>query len=309
MHNMLTVNSVNAYNFWWMASPEGKNVEALFKMTNTNTDFSVMKQGYAFGQFSKFVRPGYLRVDVDNPFPARDPAVALTTTELTTMQICFAAFKSPRSDRAVLVAINDSANPRTLQVNFGPAGSSPRTLDVWRTSSTENLAAAGSVTVTSGTAVLSLPAYSVSTFTGAIHAESFSSWCALHELPVDGTGTGAPDAQPAGDGIENLVKYGFGLDPFTKGLQGRFEEKVWINTAGAGNPRFFSMEVTLPEPAPGGINYRALGTDDLAGWPDTLIEASRVSQGGGLQKVIWRDTVPMTNAPKRFLKLGIEQSP
>ena len=308
MQNMIVVNNVNAYNFWWMASPEDKNVQALVDLIDSNTSSSVMKQGYAFGQFSRFVRPGYIRVGIDNPFPARDPNNTLTTTELLTMQLCIAAFKSPLSDRTVLVAINDSTTPRTLQVTFGPSGASPQTLDLWRTSATENLAAAGSVNVTNGVTVLTLPANSVSTFTGAVVTESFASWCALHQLPVDETGLGAPEAQPAADGIDNLVKYSLGLNPFSTGFQGRFTCGFWTNSAATNLPKYFCIEARIPDPAPSDLTYRPFGGDTLESWPDPLIETSRTPLGDGSQTVIWRDPTPATNAIKRYLRFQVDKN-
>lgn len=53
----------NAYIWWYLKryySFIGDGLEG-------STDGEILKRGYAFSQYSKFVRPGYVRVDVQNP--------------------------------------------------------------------------------------------------------------------------------------------------------------------------------------------------------------------------------------------------
>jgi len=54
IHDCLTVGNMNAYVWWWIIS----NANGLYNKSGV-----VQKRGYVLGQFAKFVRNGYYRVD------------------------------------------------------------------------------------------------------------------------------------------------------------------------------------------------------------------------------------------------------
>jgi len=104
------------------------------------------KRCYTIGNYSKFVRPGYVMVDV---------------TGNSNTNVLLSAFKG--TDGTVIVAINKSASavsvPITITGGTAPASCTPNV-----TSGTDDLKAGTAVTVTGGTFTASLGATSVTTF-------------------------------------------------------------------------------------------------------------------------------------------------
>ena len=115
----------------------------------------VSKRGYCMAQFSKFIRPGYERVDVDaNP----QDNVAVT------------AYKG--DGRAYIVAINKGDTDTTQ--SFSVNGALVNSVEAYRTSSTENLAKSV-LPVANDTFNAELPAKSVTTFMCVLGAETAES--------------------------------------------------------------------------------------------------------------------------------------
>ncbi|MDO8545467.1 MAG: hypothetical protein Q7S40_33920 [Opitutaceae bacterium] len=130
---------MSAYIWWWVFpwnNDEGRILEA---------DGSARKNGYVIGQFAKWVRPGYLRVDA---------------TYTPTSKVYVTAYKG--GGNKVIVAVN-SGNSAVSQA-FSFSGGTVTSLNRHRTSSTENIADLGPITVSNNSFTTSLPAQSVTTF-------------------------------------------------------------------------------------------------------------------------------------------------
>jgi len=164
MHNFFINNDVNLYNYWWMMSASGKDQQGLIKMTDDKTGFAVMKQGYVFGQYSRFIRPGYQRIANSNPFPQLGAGVNGPID--TNVTIGVSAYTNVTGDRLVVIAINDTANPESIDLTIVDTDGSIGTMEAWRTSETENMQAVTPVAVTDNEATLSLPPYSITTYVG-----------------------------------------------------------------------------------------------------------------------------------------------
>jgi glucuronoarabinoxylan endo-1,4-beta-xylanase len=106
------------------------------------------KRHYTLGNFSRFVRPGYTRVEVSGGGP---PDVLLS------------AFKG-EDGTLVVVAINQGSDISLPVAVVG--GVAPTTLTPWVTSSADDLAQKVAVPVSSGSLTLALSAKSVTTFVG-----------------------------------------------------------------------------------------------------------------------------------------------
>ncbi len=131
---------------------------------------------------------------------------------------------------------------------------------------------------------------------------TYGQWCASYGLPSDGTGLGAPEASPAGDGMGNLVKYGLGISPLVAGPQTRLE----VGPAVVGGQTYLTLTYTRPEPAPDGLVYTPEGSSDLNGWSGAgLVEVSSTVTGGA-RTVVVRDGEPI-GAGRRFLRLKVTQ--
>jgi glucuronoarabinoxylan endo-1,4-beta-xylanase len=132
---------VNAYHFWWLI-PGNPDNEGL-----TDTNGVPARRMYALGNYSRFVRPGYYRIDVVNN--------AFTQVS---------AYKDPNSGNFAIVAINSGFNPVTQTfnlTNFTAAFVTP-----WITSGTLSLSNEPAVSITNASFSYTLPALSVVTFVG-----------------------------------------------------------------------------------------------------------------------------------------------
>lgn len=131
-------NSFSAY-VWWRA----------FHTTYTSDDLingsTLLRNGYTMGQFSKWIRPGKQRI---------------SSTYNPTSGIYVTAY---RGGGLVIVALNNSSS--AVNQTFSIANvSGVSTLNVHRTSNSENMASKGTVTVSNNSFTYSLPAQSITTF-------------------------------------------------------------------------------------------------------------------------------------------------
>ena len=97
LHDHLTITEVNAWLFWWLAAY--KPGEALIHIDPGLQTFTTFKRLYTIGNYSRFVRPGYVRINAD-PNPVADVLVT--------------AFKDKTSDRFALVAINNGEQEQEI---------------------------------------------------------------------------------------------------------------------------------------------------------------------------------------------------
>ncbi len=134
IHNSMNAN-FSAYVWWAIRRAYGLMTE----------DGVVSKRGYSMAQFSKFIRPGFVRVRATQP--------ASTEVSVT-------AYKG--EGQVVVVAVNRSATPQpiTLDVFNGCATELSR----FTTSADKNVADDGTVTLVDGRAEVTLDAQSATTF-------------------------------------------------------------------------------------------------------------------------------------------------
>ncbi|UPK41363.1 carbohydrate-binding protein [Paenibacillus pabuli] len=139
MHNAMVEGDFQAYVWWYIRRQYGP----------MNEDGTISKRGYNMAHFSKFVRPGYYRVDA-----TKNPD---TNTFVS-------AYKG--DNKVVIVAINrgTSAASQKFVLQNGNAS----TVSSWVTDSSRNLATGAPITVSSGSFTAQLPAQSVTTFVANI---------------------------------------------------------------------------------------------------------------------------------------------
>ncbi len=107
------------------------------------------KRHYTLGNFSRFVRPGYTRVDIAGNIPA---GVLLT------------AYKGA-DGTVVVVAINKGSASASLPIAIA-GGAAPASLTPWVTTATDNLAQKPAVPVSGGSFTAALASKTVTTFVG-----------------------------------------------------------------------------------------------------------------------------------------------
>jgi glucuronoarabinoxylan endo-1,4-beta-xylanase len=134
----VTSGGTSGWVYWW--TPE---------FLNGGSTSSPPKRVYAMGNFSKFVRPGYVRVGI--------------TGAPSSVQIV--PFMSPADGTFAIVALNSGSS--AVNVSFFVSGAGwPGTVTPYVTSASANLEAGTQVTVNAGRFSGSLAAQSITTFVG-----------------------------------------------------------------------------------------------------------------------------------------------
>jgi glucuronoarabinoxylan endo-1,4-beta-xylanase len=136
--NDCMVNNFNAYIWWYIRRSYG------FLDENGN----VTKRGYVMSHFSKFVRPGYVRVNA---------------TVSPTSGVNVSAYVN--GNTLVIVAINQNSSAKSI--TFSLSGGAVNSFTKYETTSSSNVANRGSVS--GGSSMTnSLSGYSITTFVGTI---------------------------------------------------------------------------------------------------------------------------------------------
>jgi glucuronoarabinoxylan endo-1,4-beta-xylanase len=143
IHLFMTVAEVNAWHYWWLISYNADN-EGL-----TDINGNPALRMYVLGQYSRFIRPGWYRINDGNNNP---------------YAVMASAYKDPVGGgfAIVLANTNNFATNQSFRLNnFNAASVTP-----WITASNLTLAAQSSVPVTNNVFTYNMPARSVVTFVG-----------------------------------------------------------------------------------------------------------------------------------------------
>jgi glucuronoarabinoxylan endo-1,4-beta-xylanase len=142
IHDDLTKANLNAFHYWWLWAG---GTSGLY-----DTDTKVWRKAlWVMGNFSRFARPGYVRVSTSGNPPAG---------------VAVSAYINPSNDALVIVAINN--NTASIDLPLYVSGAPPCTLVPWETSASKNLVQGSDFTVANGRVSLSLVGQSVTTFVG-----------------------------------------------------------------------------------------------------------------------------------------------
>jgi glucuronoarabinoxylan endo-1,4-beta-xylanase len=146
IHDHLVTGEVNAWHYWWLKPrPDAAPGNGAL----TSIDGQLTRRAYALGNWSRFVRPGFVRVDA-TPNPQA--------------WVYVSAFTDPTSGRVVIVALNQNATDAE-QVFSIPGTVLPAVIP-WITSADLALAPAAPVPLTDAAFSFVLPNRSVTTFVG-----------------------------------------------------------------------------------------------------------------------------------------------
>ena len=138
IHRALVDGQFQAYVWWYIRRSYGPMRE----------DGQISKRGANMAHFSKFVRPGHVRVDA-TPNPASN--------------VYTSAYKS--GSQIVVVAINK--NTSAVSQRFVLGSSTASSVSTWLTDQTRNVSPQSAITVSGGAFTAQLPARSVMTFVTA----------------------------------------------------------------------------------------------------------------------------------------------
>lgn len=141
IHDFLTVVNGSQWLYWNLNSGYSGCNDGI-----TDYNFNPAKRFYAIGNWSRFVRPGWVRIAAT---ASPQPGVYVT------------AFKSPSSGAFAIVSIN--SNNSSVSQPFSLTGLSTSSLTPWITSATQNLIEQPDVSVSNNSVTYTLPALSVTT--------------------------------------------------------------------------------------------------------------------------------------------------
>ncbi len=142
IHAALTIGNVSAWHYWELTGAQSDNEGLIGHDGGTETT----KRVYALGNWSKFVRPGHVRVSVVG----------------TVGGVSVTAFLDPARSACVIVAVN--ANGSGQAVSLGVKHLHASAVTPWLTDATHDLAAQSTVPVSNGQFATTLAASSVTTF-------------------------------------------------------------------------------------------------------------------------------------------------
>lgn len=137
IHNALVIGNMSVYTWWYIRRSYGLMDE----------NGAITKRGYNMAQYSKFVRPGDIRIEATEQ-PAKDVFVS--------------AYKND-DNQVTIVAVNKSTEGYAQLFSIG-SGENIVNVDRYRTSVNENIALTKNLEYTGGSFYAQLPAESVSTF-------------------------------------------------------------------------------------------------------------------------------------------------
>jgi glucuronoarabinoxylan endo-1,4-beta-xylanase len=144
IHDAIVNGPASAWLWWWYQAQGTNDNEGLLLQNGT-----VAKRLYTLGNFSKFVRPGYARVDITGGVPTGVLLTAYKGTDGT----------------VVVVAINAGTASASVPISIA-GGTAPGQVTPWVTSATDNLASRTALAVSGASFTATLAGKTVTTFVG-----------------------------------------------------------------------------------------------------------------------------------------------
>jgi glucuronoarabinoxylan endo-1,4-beta-xylanase len=140
IHDCMVTGYMSAYVYWWITYGNGLG-------TSSGTIF---KRAYVLGQFAKYIRPGYFRVDA-------------TANPVTNVDV--SAYRG--SDKVVIVAVNSGT--ASVNQNFVLGSGTGSSISSWQTTASSNMTAGQTYQASGGSFTAALPGQSITTFVGTLN--------------------------------------------------------------------------------------------------------------------------------------------
>jgi O-glycosyl hydrolase len=144
IHSALTVGEASAWLYWWYQALYQDDNEGLALTKNGSTK---AKRYYTMGNYSKFVRPGYVAVEAND----------------ASTDVLVSAYKSDDGKAVVVVAINKGSGAASPKIGFA-GGTAPTSCTPTVTSASDNLKDGTAVDVKDGVLEASLASKTVTTY-------------------------------------------------------------------------------------------------------------------------------------------------
>ena len=153
IHFDFTLSQTNAFLYWWLwKNNDGdRNFPGgLINITDGET-ITTSKRLFALGQFSRFIRPGWFRIESGD-----SPKYGVYTS----------AYRNPKTKEIAIVLINDRMADNVLLLDL--SGTEFSEISAWRTSANEELKSLGKQKITKNTMSVKLPQKSITTLYGKV---------------------------------------------------------------------------------------------------------------------------------------------
>jgi len=152
VHFDLTLAQTNAYLYWWLWTNNINDANFPGALIMSGEDGLVTSlRLYAIGQYSRFIRPGWQRIDSDT-----SPSTGLYSS----------AYRNPQTNEIAVVIINERITPSAVTLELD--GAEFDRLEIWRTSEKEKLKSVGRQRTSRGGANAVIVPLSITTFYGTV---------------------------------------------------------------------------------------------------------------------------------------------
>lgn len=172
MQAFLQTGQVSAYEWWELGyiNSGGSCTNCNLIATNSDGSNTYTKRFYAFGNFSKFVRPGW---------------VMISSTYQPQANVVVSAFKNPSNGSYVIIAVN--YNSSSVSQSFSLSGLTATEVTPYITDPSNNVAVQSPISISASSFTASLNAQSVTTFVSS---------SSTYTLSTSTTGTGSGTLGP-----------------------------------------------------------------------------------------------------------------
>jgi len=153
IHFDMTLAQTNAFLYWWLWTNDGNNENfpgSLIQVLDGDTIVTSQRL-YVMGQYSRFIRPGWVRIECDT-----NPSTGVYAS----------AYRNPQTNEIALVIVNVNIIPSPILLDL--SGAEFDRLDIWRTSDEEKLKPIGRQRTSRTGANIVLQPKSVTTFYGTV---------------------------------------------------------------------------------------------------------------------------------------------
>jgi O-glycosyl hydrolase len=154
IHFDMTLARTNAFLYWWLWTNSLNDENFPGALVQVDYDeITTSLRLYAMGQYSRFIRPGWVRIDCD-------------TSPVRARTVYSSAYKNPQTKEIAVVFINGTATPLSISIDI--TGADFDKLETWRTSANEELKSIGSQKISRNKADVTLAPRSITTIYGTV---------------------------------------------------------------------------------------------------------------------------------------------
>ena len=152
IHFDMTLAETNGFLYWWLWTNNAeRNFPGALIMVEDGDTVITAKRLYAMGQYSRFIRPGWKRIDC-----VSSPANLVFSS----------AYRNPKTNEIAIVIISERSSVANISLNLAEAEFNQ--LNIWRTTAVENLKSLGKQKVSRNTANVNIPPKSITTLYGTV---------------------------------------------------------------------------------------------------------------------------------------------